>query len=169
MRGRPATTLLWLLTGTAGVPSYCSLRAGQPSLTKNKKCSVPPNLEHAQAPRDHSALVFDRGGKGAGTLLAARRASIPDKNKTQTLCDDMWLMRGHPEITLPRTWRAWRGWSTWYTWPTRSTCRTWRAWLVWASRVPGAPGTRGARGARCDPKRYAELRVLFTRWEGWWE
>ena len=59
----PASTLYCFLTGTAGVPAYCLLCAGPPSMSKtNTTCTSRPNL------RGHPAttVIFYMDGGGAG-------------------------------------------------------------------------------------------------------
>ena len=75
----PASTLYCYLTGAAGVPAYCLLCAGPPSLSKNNTtCTSRLNLDHVRPPRDHSQMVFDKDGGGAGIWPAVCRPTRHD-------------------------------------------------------------------------------------------
>eukprot|EP00959_Pyramimonas_sp_CCMP1952_P148764 3111679-Pyramimonas_sp.AAC.1 len=58
--------------GRAGI--LLPVRSGSNPLTQNTApCTSRQHLDHARAPRDYCALVFDWGGGGAGMLPAMCR------------------------------------------------------------------------------------------------
>ena len=147
MRGRPAITLYCFLTGTAGVPSYCLVRAGPRPLFKNKsKVTAGVHTRHNDF---HPAAIvhwFLTRMVGAGMV--------------SDMCCHVRL-RTWPTLRAPRAWRGWSTWRTWRMWSTWRIWRTRRAWHAWAPGAPSAPGARGARGTRAAPRQRRAPVVCF--------
>ena len=164
-------------------------RATIPVRKNHTTCTSRLNLDHVRPPRDHSQVVFDRDGGGAGIWPAVCRptrhhdghpAAIAHWFSTRMVGADMFpdvcchvRRRTWHTLRVPRTWHAWRGWSMRYTWRTWSTWRIWRARRAWHAWAP-ASRTWGRFGfpVAVHPKtaaEHAEARVLLMCWEGGWE